>query len=284
MLFSFTNGSGDIFDIQDNYLLQPTWDTGNASVEHQTSKAPYQDGETYIDTVFGTGNPILEFYIIGATRQEIHDRRLIVAKHFNPKLGIGTLKWVQDDGVTTYCLDCIPMQPSFPSGDDARGEDFQIAIIQFIALSPYWYNPTQIERIMVGFSGGFSFPFKFPFNLGTVGSQIIAENSGNVETPVIIYLYGEVVNPKIENLTTEEEISINQTIQDGEILIINTAFGEKSALILSGGEYVNAFEYVDPDSVFWKLDPGSNSLRYTVDSEGANAQCLIYYYNRYSGV
>jgi hypothetical protein len=137
---------------------------------------------------------------------------------------------------------------------------------------------------MIGFSGGFSFPFSFPFNLGTVGSQLEVNNSGNIETPVIIYFYGEVVNPVIQNLTTEEDIIINQTVNDGDILIINTAFGEKSAMILSGGVYTNAFEYVDPDSIFWKLAPGDNTLKYTVNSEGANAQCRIYYYHRFSGV
>ena len=32
-------------------MLQPTWETGNAESIHQSSKAPYQDGETYIDTI-----------------------------------------------------------------------------------------------------------------------------------------------------------------------------------------------------------------------------------------
>ena len=284
MLFSFTNAKGETFAIQENYMLQPTWETGNAESIHQSSKAPYQDGETYIDTIFGTANPVLEFYIIGESRQEVHDRRLIVAKHFNPKYGVGTLKWVQDDGITTYWLDCVPKQPLFPAGEEGRGEDFQAVIIEFIALNPYWYNPTQVERIMVSFSGGFSFPFKYPFNLGTVGDKITADNAGDVETPVIIYLYGEVENPKIQNISTDEEISVTKKIEDGEILIINTAFGEKSALILSGGVYTNAFEYVDSDSVFWKLLPGTNVINYTAASEGANAQCILYYYNLYSGV
>jgi len=88
----------------------------------------------------------------------------------------------------------------------------------------------------------------------------------------------------MQNLTTDEDITIDGTIDDGDILIINTAFGEKSVLILSGGEYTNAFEYVDPDSVFWKLQPGDNVVRYTAASEGENAQCRLYYYHRYSGL
>jgi len=283
MLISFINADGDTFDIQDNYMLQANWDLGNPPASHQSSKAPYQDGETYIDTIFESGNPVLEFAITGENRQEIFDRRMAVQRAFNPKMGMGTLKWVQDDGITTYHLDCIPLQPIFPAGD-GRSNSHQMVIIQFYAPNPFWYNPTRFENIMVGFSGGFSFPFSFPFNLGTVGTQAEVTNIGNIETPVLIYLYGEITDPTITNVTTDEEIKIVKTINDGEILIINTAFGEKSALILSGGEYVNAFEYVDPESVFWKLAPGINDVKYTATSEGENAQCLLYYYNLYSGV
>jgi hypothetical protein len=282
MLISFTNANDETFDIQNNYILQPDWDLGSAPVDHQMAKAPYQDGETYIDTIFEPNNPTISFAVIGNTRQNIFDRCLTVQKHFNPKLGLGTLKWIQDDG-TTYYLDCIPLKPIFPSGE-GRSHNHQIVIIQFIAPNPFWYDPTQLEQIMVGFSGGFSLPFSFPFTMGTVGSQVDINNLGNIETPVLIYFYGEVVNPVMQNLTTGEDITITKTIDDGDVLIINTAFGEKSVMILSGGEYTNAFEFVDPDSVFWKLAPGDNTLKYTVSSEGANAECRLYYYHRFSGV
>lgn len=282
MLISFTNGNGETFDIHGDYILTPNWDLGNAPVKHQTSKAPYQDGETLIDTSFEPANPILEFGIKGNNRQQIFDRRLVIQRHFNPKLGIGTLKWQQEDG-TTYHLDCVPTKPIFPSGD-GQSSSHQMVIIQLFAPNPHWYDPTQVERILVGFSGGWSYPWSYPMSYGQVGTQIEVINTGTVETPVMIYLYGEVVNPTIKNLTTEEEISVIQTIADGEILIINTAFGEKAAIILSGGEYINAFEYVDPESVFWKLKSGSNILKYTCASEGENASCRVYYYNRFSGV
>lgn len=283
MLISFTNALGETFDIQDNYMLQPSWDLGNAPVKHQSSKAPYQDGETYIDTIFEPGNPVIEFAITGVNRQELFDRRAIVIRYFNPKLGMGTLKVVQDDGITTKWIDCIPSQPIFPSGD-GRSNNHQMIIIAFFAPNPFWYDPAQLQSIMIGFSGGFSFPFSFPFNLGTVGSEIEVVNSGNIETPVMIYFYGEVTDPVISNLTTGEDITIVHTVADGDILIINTAFGEKAALILTGGVYVNAFEYVSPDSVFWKLAPGINAVKYTVTSQGANANCLLYYYNLFSGI
>ena len=278
---TFVNASDEEFPIEPpNYLLLGFEGFEQPSTDIQMSKAPYQDGKTLIDDIFDERVITLTFAIFGDTQQEIFDRRALVNQKFNSRLGLGTLRFDQVDG-NTYCLDVITKSINFTKSIESS---YTIAVIQLIAPNPFWYDPTQIERIMVGFSEGFSFPFSFPISFGTVGTQITISNSGNVETPILIYFYGEVVNPTVQNLTTDEEISIIQTIPDGDILIINTAFGEKSVLILSGGEYNNAFEYVDPDSVFWKLKPGDNVVRYTVSSEGENAQCRLYYYKRFSGV
>ena len=278
---TFTNANSEEFTISPpNYLLLNFDGFEQGQVEIQSSKAPYQDGETYIDNLFAKKIITLEFVLFGDTQQEIFDRRLIIGRMFNSRLGMGKLRLQQVAG-STYDIDVITKSIQF---GNVRSGQYNTAIIELIAPNPFWYDPTQVESIMIGFSGGFSFPFSFPFNLGTVGSEIEVTNFGNIETPIMIYFYGEVVDPTIQNLTTDEDIIVTKTVSDGDILIINTAFGEKSALILSGGVYTNAFEYIDPDSVFWKLAPGSNTLKYTVTSEGVNAQCRLYYYNLFSGI
>ena len=283
MLLTYVNANDESFAIQDNCILSKNWSGfSEIPIDHQLSKAPYQDGKTYIDTLFDPRILTIEFLIKGDDRQEVFDRRLTVTKQFNPKLGVGKIIWEQEDG-TEYYIDCIPYTPIFPSGK-AQNKWYQVVIVQFLAPNPFWYNPTQWENTLVGFSGGFSFPFSFPISFGTVGTEKEIVNIGNVDTPVMIYLYGELEDPVISNATTDEEITVVETIADGDILIINTAFGEKAALLLSGGVYTNAFEYIDPDSTFWKLEPGSNTIEYSVTSEGENAKCLIYYYHRFSGV
>lgn len=281
MLISFINANGETFPVNGNYKLKTWWGFGDLPTDIKTSKAPYQDGETFIDTVVEAKPFGFDFTIIGLNRQEIFDRRLIVTRQFNTKLGLGTLIWEQEDG-TKYHIDCIA-KPIFPSGE-AQSRTHQIVIIDLVALNPFWYDPIQWEQVLIGFSGGWSYPWSYPRSYGQVGCQVEVNNLGNIETPVMIYFYGEVVNPVMQNLTTEEDISVIQTIVDGEILIVNTGWGQKGAMILSGGEYVNAFEYVHPESVYWKLAPGPNTIKYTAASEGANANCRLYYYHRFSGV
>ena len=278
---TFTNANSEEFAINPpNYLLLGFEGFELPSMDIQISKAPYQDGKTFIDDIFDERVITLTFALYGDTQQELFDRRININQKFNPRLGPGVLEFNQVDG-NTYHIDVITKSINFTKSVE---RNYSIAVIQLIAPNPFWYDPAQIQQIMVGFSGGFSFPFIFPINFGQVGTQINVSNSGSVETPVLIYLYGEVVDPVITNVTTDEEIIITRTIDDGDILIINTAFGEKSALILTGGEYVNAFEYVDPDSIFWRLLPGDNTISYSVTSEGENAQCRVYWYNRFSGV
>ena len=280
---SFINSEDTQFDITPpNCLLIRAGCFGLAPLTVQMSKAPYQDGKTLIDNLYDEREFDIEFTIFGDSKQIVFGRRLNVVKKFSPDLGLGKLVWEQAGG-STYYLDCLVKRIEFPQGA-AQGTRHQKVLMRMVAPLPFWYDPTQIEQVMVGFSGGFSFPMSFPISFGTVGTTINVANSGSVNTPVLIYLYGEVVNPVITNNTTDEEITIAKTVADGDILIINTAFGEISAMILSGGEYTNAFEYVDSDSIFWKLQPGDNSIGYTVTSEGENAQCRIYFYNYYSGL
>jgi len=282
MKLSFKNANNETFIFQEYYHVFNLSGFGDIPVTHQLIKAPYQDGETYIDTLFDPRTVTVEFYILGADRQELFNRRRTVHQHFNPKYGLGTLVW-EDDSGSAYCLDCIPLEIVFQDGK-GLGPTYQQSIIQFLAPNPFWYESTQIEKILVGFSGGLSFPFSFPISFGTVTSLITITNEGNVNTPVTIMFHGEVNDPEIVNLTTNETISVTKDIADGEILIINTAFGNKSVQIYSGGNYSDAFEYVDPDSVFWQLIPGGNQVRYLASFEGDNSYCQILFYNRYSGV
>jgi len=278
---TFVNADDEEFSIEPpNYMLLGFEGFEQPTTDIQMSKAPYQDGKTFIDDIFDERVVTLTFAVFADDQQELFDRRATINQRFNSRLGIGILKLEQVEG-STYYLDVITKSINFI--ESAKSE-YTTVVIQLIAPNPFWYDPTQLESIMVGFSGGFSFPFSLPVSFGQVGTQITVSNSGNVDTPVLIYFYGEVEEPVIENQTTDESITLTQTIDDGDILIINTAFGEKSVMLLSSGEYTNAFEYVDPDSDFWKLQPGDNIVRYTSSSEGENAQCRLYYYNRFSGV
>lgn len=285
MILNYVNGSGESFQLllTGNYLLTGWWGFGELPVEHKTTQAPYQDGETLIDSVFKKRDLGFSMEIKGLNRQEIFNRRLIVTRHFNVKHGIGYLQWTQEDGTTIYRIDCIPSEINFADGK-GQGTTWQDVNIEFYAPNPFWYDPTSVLSTLVGFSGGLKFPFTFPVSFGTVTSQITVLNNGSVDTPVVLSFIGEVTDPVLENITTDKKITIVKNIPSGSTLIISTTFGNKLVQIFNGTTYVNAFEYVDPDSEFWVLEPGNNIVKYSATFEGAGSKCTLLYYNRFSGV
>lgn len=285
MILKFVNGDGGNFQFSNvgNYFLLGWSGFGDLPIEHKLLKSPYQDGKTLIESFFNERPLSISFTILGANRQEIFDKRLEVSRYFNPKLGLGYIEWTQDDGTSIYRIDCISSKIIFADGK-GQGISWQDTVIEFIAPNPFWYNPTSLISTLVGFSGGLSFPISFPLSFGTVTSQITVINSGNVNTPIILSFIGEVTDPVLENITTDKKITIVKNIPSGSTLIINTAFGNKSVKIYNGITYANAFEYVDPDSEFWELEPGDNVIKYSASFEGPGSSCTILYYNRYSGV
>jgi hypothetical protein len=281
---TYVDGEETTFSVvQPGYLMQ--WDkfarlSGLPSAVNMT-KAPYQKGRSYIDVTIYERKFSLPFVILATTPEQLERRIDIVNYRFNPELGPGVLKLTGLDG-EVWNIECIPYDIAMPGGN-ARGITYQEVLVSFVAPHPYLYSDDLSEVYMVGFEGGFSLPFSLPVSFGTVGTQTTVNNLGNVKAPVIIYLSGEVVNPIITNETTGEDLTIEETIADGDTLIIDTAFGEKSAMLLSGGEYTNLFDKVDPDSVFWSLEPGENIISYSASSEGENSQCRLTYRSRKSG-
>lgn len=278
---TFENADGEEFTISPpNYLLLGFDGFEQGQAEIQMSKAPYQDGKTYIDNLAPERIITLEISIFGDNQQEVFDRRLNINKKFNSKLGIGILKFQQVEG-STYYLDVITKSITF---GNVTSKYHNVAIIELIAPNPFWYNPTELESVFVGFSGGFVFPMIFPISFGTVTSQITVVNNGNVDTPVILSFVGEITDPVLQNLTTGKDIIVVKNVPSGSTLIINTAFGNKYVQIYDGVTYTDAFEYVDPSSIFWQLIPGENIVKYTASFEGTGSRCSMQYYNRYSGV
>jgi hypothetical protein len=110
-------------------------------------------------------------------------------------------------------------------------------------------------------------------------------NKGDVITPIRIEFYGPASNPSIINETINEFIKVNKELEEDEILIVDTSFGNKKVMIQKGDKTIeNAFGYIDLDSSFWQLAVGKNIIRYTSDDDSEKARVKISYKNRYIGV
>ena len=101
--------------------------------------------------------------------------------------------------------------------------------------------------------------------------SVNANVTGHIGCPVLITFYGPSTNPRIINETTGEYFSINKTLISGESFTINTAFGQKTVDLFTGGIHTNGMAYMNLDSRFIQLAPGFNKV-YLEDTPGTASQ------------
>lgn len=282
MRLIWTASDGRSTELTSNYKIISIEGFGGTPAQLQMQKAPYQDGQTLIGQTLDTRSISIHIKIQEDTVEEAYKRRRSLNSIFNPKLGVGTLRWEPYKGLAYEIKATSDGGPDFPNTQLLNIQD---VIIYLRAPDPTWVNPKKEELVLASFVGGFQFPFEFPLELGMVGQSLVIDNKGDIESPVILVFNGPLKNPVITNNTTGKKISVVQQIADNEKLEINTAFGQKYVTIIRGdGTRENAFHYVSPDSEFWSLIPGLNRVSYSATDDSDDASVILSFYHRYVGV
>jgi hypothetical protein len=279
----YTNPLGNSITLyKDPYLITTLSGIDMPEVNEQSQKAPYQDGVTDLDALFSPRTITVEGSIQSQQLPAIFSDRASAMAQLNPKLGLGTLTYTNEQGTFTTACRCI--SALFPN--KLFTDPFQNFQLQFFCPDPYWYAQTQSMSTLRVVSNGFTFPMTFPIIFGTFTgtTPVPAVNAGDSITPVIISFYGPAVNPVITNNTTGELVKCNITLNNGDVLIINTKFGSKSiSKIASNGIVTNQASTLDATSTFWQLNIGTNSISFSDDLFLSLEYCTISWYNRYVG-
>lgn len=271
----YTNSRGDsiTFDQRPPYLLQRISGEGAVSSTTQAVKSPYQDGQTYIDSLLEMREINFRVALFG----DRTEKRSEVSKVFNPKLGKGELR-LEYNG-TVRIIDAVPDElPLYPPGIDQSDSQYQEAEFMLICPNPYWRSET-IES-EPAFQGLFSFPFEGEFEMGLQQDARTITNAGDVPTPIMIDFNGPAVNPRIENVDTGEFIKVNRTLETGDLLKVNTTFGNVSVTINDE----NVLNWIDLESTFFQLHVGDNRIEYTADSDIQGAVVDMYWDNYFIGI
>nr|DAS45587.1 MAG TPA: tail protein [Caudoviricetes sp.] len=154
------------------------------------------------------------------------------------------------------------------------------------------FSATQESRIeFANVESLFEFPFAIeaegiPFSDIATGKQKSIINGGDVETGVIIKLnsIGNVLNPKIYNVDTAEYMIINEEMQAGDEITINTRKKQKSITLLHDGLTSNIIGKLRAGSTWFNLVPGDNIFTYEADEFSDNLQCIFIINNQFEGV
>lgn len=281
---SFTNSLGEsiVFKVGSPFAMNNPTGLGDVGTQIQTQKAPFQDGSTFIDAVMAERDISFDVVIKGDNDTEISERRTLLARVFNPKLGLGVLRYQYGDIIREISV--VPDHvPTFPAGSDNRGKRHQTALIDLLAPDPYWR--TLNMETEPTFEPLFQFAFEGDFQMGVQRDERIIVNGGDVLAPLVIEFHGPAVNPIVTNETTGEFIKIKQTLGANEIMRIDTTDGNKSVVFVDDdGTERNVFNWIDLNSTFFKLVLGENAITYTADNDIQGAVVNFYYQERYQAI
>lgn len=279
----YTNSRGEsiIFNQKgSSFGLNNITGLGDVAAEIQSQRAPYQDGNTYIDSMLESRFINFDVSIFGIDDTDISMKRSQLSRVFNPKLGEGLLEYRYGDVVRV--INAIAEHtPSFGSGFENRGRRHQKALIDLVCPNPYWKSIESSEE--PAFEALFEFPFEGEFEMGIQRDQRIINNDGDSPAPIQVEFFGHALNPKIINNTTGEYIKINQELHEGERMIVDTSDSTVYFIDVDGNER-NVFPWIDLNSTFFQLAIGENDIEYTADSDTQGAIVNISYSKLYTAI
>ena len=175
---------------------------------------------------FARGRVVKVSGIIFGTKEERGERRKKVEEifrlPFSPKNGeeFKELRFEDDDGVEWKLKAKMLSLPQFTHDLAEYTISFSFSLL---AENPVMYSTA--EKTITGNYGrilGVSLPVSLPTAFsGTIG-EVSGENEGNFPSPVKITISGEILNPKITNLSTGDFWRVEENISAPDILVIDT--------------------------------------------------------------
>lgn len=110
-----------------------------------------------------------------------------------------------------------------PEYEHERGEPIIVFFTQLYAPDPLALSASiQSASGIYGLWGGVSIPVELPTDLFSAVNSIQCVNSGNFAAKATITISGEIINPKILNLTTGRFFKLDVSMVTGDVLIIDT--------------------------------------------------------------
>ncbi len=166
-----------------------------------------------------------------------------------------------------YYIDCVVRFTPLIT-PEKRDPRFELVVT---APYPFWQKINAESYIVGGFKPMFSFPVNYTephiFGVPTTEAFINCINNGEVEAYFKLEFRGkgEVVNPGIINIRTQEFLKLNTTLYLDEKITIYRENGKLLVEKESGGVTEDAFSVLDEESELLFMHVGDNILRATAD-------------------
>jgi hypothetical protein len=289
---TYTNELGDSLEFSTSsvYFCNVSKDaTGLAGVDNKiySTNSAQQHGDTFTGQRIEARDITVKGAINTRDKARAIELRRKALRILNPELK-GELKY-EYQGFTKVIEVRIDDKPDFYKKKVLLEYD-----IAFKALNPFWQDETETKEEIASWVGAWEFPTEIDEDsadsmvFGYREESVIVDcyNAGDVSTGMRIKFtaLGVLENPMLLNVKTGEFIQINRTMQAGDVITVNTEYGNKGAALERNGEVIDCFKDIDVDSIFMTLGIGDNIYRYDAASGVDNLEVSIYYNPQYLGV
>lgn len=278
LIYENEKGQSIEFSVWSSFFLQDFDGLDGLKNNIYTSKGMLQDGETFVSSNLNMRNIVIQ----GRIKDNAQYNKPRMISILNPKLQ-GKLT-VIDGEVTKYIKCRVEKAPTLSIDNLPK---FSLSLL---CPNPFFYDK-EIKVDIALWQGDFEFPLEIleqGILLGHREPSLIVNviNEADLSCPLKVEFkaLGTLKNPSLFNVNTREYIKINKTITAGEIISVNTAFGEKRIESYLNGVINNAFNYIDLNSTFLQLDIGDNLFRYDAEQNADNLEVSIYYTPQFLGV
>lgn len=165
--------------------------------------------------------------------------------------------------------------------------------VSFYAPFPYWRKTDRESTVLVGYQPRFMFPWNisdpnpFYFSETAQVGYVTVTNEGEApaDWAVTFTALSTVKNPYAQNIDTGETVRVLKTLSAGESVTISTEGEELSVtLTAADGTETDGFQYLDIESIPFRLYLGDNHIKTDADEGGEGLRASISFRPAYAGV
>ena len=276
-----SRGNQVTFSYEFPYFLETIEGVTEVDGKVNTITSAYGVGSKYVSSSISERNIVITGSV---KRDNITEKRQNLYKIF-PKKDKGTLFYYEEDKV--YKIEYYVESIEF-----AKSKVVDKFVISLICPSPYFTDLEESQVQMSNWIPSFEFPLEIPeetgieFGYKNVNSLVTIENDTNIEIgmKIVFTASDDVENPKLVNITTQEELEIEKSMTAGDVITVTTFINNKNIILTSNGEDININNYLKFGTKFLQIHTGSNTFKATAKS-GENALVTeIFYLINYEAV
>ena len=267
---------------------------GMPSIDYITQRGPFQHGVSLIDHFL---QPRIVQYVIRnnfTSRSNYWNGRTTLLNILRPgRTGLPAVGYLQrrlTNGDSRRLDVLIQQGPKFEPRAPNRWDEWSFTeTLRFVALNPILYHPTQQSLAFAPAVVQLIFPVTFPITFGGfVGTIVVSYDGTWIEYPTI-EITGPLTDVVIQNVSTNENITLNTMIPAGYTVTFNLLYGQKTVTRNDG---VNMIGYVSDDSDLFSFhlapDPevvgGLNNIFIFGSDASVASAVVIRWYRRYIGL